>query len=90
MQPATGDWELVRFTLGFWLLPREDRANWIKVLQPVSFEPNDDWCDHLETAIEWLDNKVQKTISARRHERSAFQLAPSIRGISSRGTSDKL
>jgi len=64
MEPATGDWESFRFTLGSWLLPREDRADWIKVLQPVSLDPNDDWCDRLATAIEWLGKGEKKTIKS--------------------------
>lgn len=63
MQPVTGSWESFRLTLGRWLLPRPERADWIKVLQPVSLEVNDDWTDRVETAIRWLDSGVEKTIS---------------------------
>jgi len=63
MQPVTGDWQSFRFTLGRWLLPREERADWIKVLQPVSLEPDNDWCDTLSKAIAWLESEVNKTIA---------------------------
>jgi len=62
-QPVTGDWATFRFTLARWLIPREDRPEWIKVLQPVSIDSDDEWCGSFSTAIRWLDSSIQKTIT---------------------------
>jgi hypothetical protein len=63
MEPATGDWSRFRFTVGNWLLPRKENDELIAVYQPVSRNPNHDWTDSLETAIEWFQSGTRKTIS---------------------------
>lgn len=63
MQPVTGDWTSFRYTPAPWLVPRNDRHDWIKTLQPVSLEPNTDWTDSLALCLEWLDQKTQRTIA---------------------------
>lgn len=62
MEPATHDWSAFRFTLGRWLIPRPEDRSLIKVYQPVSLTPDDDWTDDLATCIEWFFGDVQKTI----------------------------
>lgn len=63
LEPSTGDWARFRFTVGDWLIPRRDNADFIAVLQPVAPAPNDEWTDDLPTAIEWLRRKTQRTIT---------------------------
>jgi len=62
MQPATGQWTDFRFTLDRWLMPRTERPDWIKVLQPVSLDVNTHWTDSLVNAIDWLGADEHKTI----------------------------
>lgn len=62
MQPATGDWTSFRFTLGSWLVPRAGQPSWIKVLQPVSLQPNRDWSSSLMESIAWLDAPSARTV----------------------------
>jgi hypothetical protein len=62
MQPVTGDWSCFRYTPERWLIPQPENPNLLKVLQPVSLEPNDDWTDSLATAIEWLRNGASRRI----------------------------
>lgn len=54
MEAATGDWTQFRYTVESWLLPRLDEPTQLLKFQPVPLAPNDDWTDHLGTAIGWL------------------------------------
>jgi hypothetical protein len=63
MEPATGDWNQFRFTVGNWLIPRPAQPALMAVYQPVSLRSNDDWTDSLTTAIDWWRSKRRKTIS---------------------------
>jgi hypothetical protein len=64
MEPATGDWSQFRFTVGNWLIPRQEAPDLIAVYQPVSLEFNDDWTNSLATAVAWSQAKRTKTIAA--------------------------
>jgi hypothetical protein len=63
MEPATGDWSQFRFTVGNWLIPRPESPALVAIYQPVSLEPNEDWTNSLEIAIQWLQSGLRKTIS---------------------------
>lgn len=65
MQPVTGDWTNFRYTPAAWLVPRTDKPDRIKTLQPVSLEPNQDWTDSLATCLRWLDEDREHTIAER-------------------------
>ena len=62
MQPATGDWTSFRFTLQRWLVPRVGHLEWLRVLQPISVTPNDDWSENLDTCLAWLASDIRKTV----------------------------
>jgi len=64
LQPATGDWDKFRYTVGNWLIPRKSDAALMDIMQPVALTANEDWTDSLETAIEWFFSGRQKRISA--------------------------
>jgi hypothetical protein len=63
LQPATGNWNRFMFTVGHWLIPRPNDAMLIRVMQPVSKTPDDDWTDNIETCIEWHFSGRKKTIN---------------------------
>jgi hypothetical protein len=54
MQPCTDDWTCFRFARTVDLLPREDDARCLAVLQPVSLKPNEVWHHSLEVTISRL------------------------------------
>lgn len=62
LQPATGDWSKFMYTVGSWLIPRPNDDTLVKVMQPVSITPDDDWTDNLETCIGWHFSGRTKTI----------------------------
>ena len=55
MHPSSGDWRSFRYTLGSWLLPRQNNSSRIEVFQPVAATPNDVWTDDLAICLEWLE-----------------------------------
>lgn len=61
LHPSTGNWGDFRYTVARWLLPR-DGGDLIKVMQPVSSVPNDDWTDNFLTAAGWFRSAGNKTI----------------------------
>lgn len=63
LHPSTNDWSKFMYTVGIWLLPRPHNGKLIRVMQPVSLAPNDDWTDSLLTCIEWFRSKRKKTIA---------------------------
>lgn len=63
LQPSTNDWSRFLYTVGRWLVPRPRDRSLIKVLQPVSMTPDDDWTDDLETCIQWHLSGRTKTIA---------------------------
>ena len=62
LQPSTGEWSSFRYTVGNWLIPRPNDITLVRVMQPVSMTPDDDWTDDLETCIDWYFSGRQKTI----------------------------
>lgn len=62
LQPATGNWSKFMYTVGSWLIPRPNDDSLVKVMQPVSMTPDDDWTDNLETCIGWHVSGSKKTI----------------------------
>lgn len=63
LQASTNSWDKFMYTVGKWLWPREGDESLIRVMQPVSMVPNDDWTDDLETVIDWHFKGRIKTIS---------------------------
>lgn len=81
MQPAANDWACFRYTVQRWLLPHEEDSSWLKVIQPLSLEPNADWTDRIEEAIDWHFNGGDRRISAgeptsKRKDRGRAQAPP--------------
>lgn len=62
MQPSTADWTCFRFTPQRWLLPRPERSECLRVIQPVSLEENNDWTGELTQCLEWLDGGAEKQV----------------------------
>jgi hypothetical protein len=63
LHPSTGRWDRFLFAVGYWLLPRPEREIQLLKFQPVPQEPNDDWTDDFQTAVEWLREGRQKRIA---------------------------
>jgi hypothetical protein len=63
MQPSSNKWNSFMYTVGAWLLPRNNTPELIEVMQPIPKEANADWTDDLDTAIEWFRSGTKKTIS---------------------------
>jgi hypothetical protein len=61
MQPTTDDWASFRFAPQRWLLARANSPKLLRVMQPVSLTPNDDWSS---TLLECLDRT--RSVSIRR------------------------
>jgi len=65
MQPSTGDWSSFRYTPQRWLLPRDENQNYLRVLQPVSLEPDENWTDEIHTVLRWLvERRAQRIAQA--------------------------
>ena len=62
MQPSTNDWKSFRYTLGDWLLPRDNEPTKIAIFQPVSKLPNEVWTDDLSECLRWLEEGAQKRV----------------------------
>lgn len=64
MHPSTGSWSDFMYTVGSWLLPRTNPGDeaLIRVLQPVSKNPNEFWTDSLPVCIDWLFRDERKVI----------------------------
>ncbi len=62
LHPSTGNWSHFRYTVAEWLLLREDDSRLLRVFQPVSPQPNDDWSDDLLEAVAWFRERRQKRI----------------------------
>jgi len=62
MHPSCKDWSKFRFTVASWLLPRPEDKGLIRVYQPVPDTGNADWCDDLQTAVEWFRQQIKKTM----------------------------
>src|SRR6266704_1133544 len=62
MQPSTGKWEDFLYTVGNWLIPRVQNKKLIRVFQPIPGASNDDWCEDVATAIQWVRSGRSKTI----------------------------
>lgn len=71
MMPSTGQWDKFMYTVGNWLIPSVDDESIIQTLQPVAFEPNEDWTDDLLTCIGWLRAGKKKTIKGTRRGKKA-------------------
>jgi hypothetical protein len=64
MYPSTTQWDTFQYTVADWLLPAPKNPRMIKTLQPVAPQPNDDWTDSFQTAVEWLRSGEKKTVRA--------------------------
>jgi len=62
LHPSTGDWKRFVFTVGKWLLPRENNPELIEIFQPVPNKSDSYWSDDLETCISWSQAKEQRTL----------------------------
>ena len=62
MHPSTNDWDSFMYTVGNWLLPRQDNPILLMKFQPVSPEPNEDWTSDFLTCVSWLRSGKKKRI----------------------------
>lgn len=62
MHPSTNDWNSFMYTVGDWLLPRQDNPNLLMKFQPVSSSPNEDWVDDFLTCVAWFRSGKAKSI----------------------------
>jgi hypothetical protein len=62
LHPSTGDWKRFVFTVGKWLLPRENNPELIEIFQPVPDRSDLYWSDDLEACITWSQVKERKTL----------------------------
>lgn len=65
MFPSTHRWDVFRYTVADWLLPKLGNPSALETLQPMSTEPNDDWTDDFETCVAWLREGKKKTVRGR-------------------------
>jgi hypothetical protein len=63
LHPSTNDWSKFLYTVGRWLLPRENDKKLIAVFQPVDPRATTDWTADLAEAVSWLRSKKKKTIA---------------------------
>ncbi len=62
MQPSTSDWNIFRYTVGAWLIPRSEDSTLIEIFQPVPLLPSEVWTDSLITCLGWLATGERKKI----------------------------
>jgi hypothetical protein len=62
MHPSKGRWDAFFYTVADWLTSRPGDQHLMEVLQPVAFEPNDDWTDDFATCVRWLRSGLEKKI----------------------------
>jgi len=63
LHPSTNDWSKFLYTVGRWLLPRENDRKLISVFQPVDPRATTDWTTDLAEAVSWFRSGKKKTIS---------------------------
>lgn len=59
---SSQDWSHYIYTVGNWLVPKRGQPHLIETMQPLPQAPNDDWTNDFDQCVEWLNNKVKKTI----------------------------
>jgi hypothetical protein len=64
MHPSTNDWDSFMYTVGDWLLPRQDNPTQLMKFQPVSPTPNEDWTSDFLTCVSWVRSGKKKRIRA--------------------------
>jgi hypothetical protein len=64
MEASTGDWTQFRYTVARWLLPHAEDSSLVLKFQPVSLQPDDDWTDDLNAAVDWFIRGEEKQIQA--------------------------
>ena len=62
MEASTANWTEFRYTVSRWLIPRPGNPSLMFKFQPVSLEPDDDWTDDLNIAIDWHLSGAEKRI----------------------------
>ncbi len=63
MHPSCGTWNDFMYTVGDWLIARQDDTNLLLKFQPVAKKPNDEWTDDILQCIEWFRSGQVKKIS---------------------------
>ena len=63
LHPSTNDWSKFLYTVGRWLLPRENDKKLISVFQPVDPRATTDWTADLAEAVSWFRGGKKKTIA---------------------------
>ena len=63
LHPSTNDWSRFLYTVGDWLLPRENDKKLISVFQPVDPKAEADWTTDFAKAISWHRSGTKKTIT---------------------------
>jgi hypothetical protein len=64
MHPSTNNWDSFMYTVGDWLLPRQDNPRQLMKFQPVSPDPNEDWTSDFLTCVSWFRSGKKKHIRA--------------------------
>ena len=62
MHPSSRDWRSFRYTLGSWLLPRQDDAKLVEIMQPVAAVPDEVWTADLGVCLGWLETGVKRSV----------------------------
>ena len=60
---STNDWSRFLYTVGNWLLPRENDKKLISVFQPVDPKAGADWTTDFAKAVSWHRSATKKTIA---------------------------
>jgi hypothetical protein len=64
MHPSTNNWDSFMYTVGDWLLPRQDNSTQLMKFQPVSPNTNEDWTSDFITCVSRFRSGKKKHIRA--------------------------
>ncbi len=62
MHPSTENWQDFRYTIGAWLLPRQEDPDLIQIMQPVAALPDEHWTASLSECLGWYEEGASKTL----------------------------
>ena len=62
MHPSTENWQDFRYTIGAWLLPRQEDPNLIQIMQPVAALSDKYWTASLSECLDWYEEGASKTL----------------------------
>jgi hypothetical protein len=61
MHPSTNDWSTFLYTVGSWLLPR-DNPDLVLKFQPIPVSPDEEWTGDFLTCVQWFRSSISKRI----------------------------